>query len=94
MVASRGSGAYIWDVDQKKYFDFIAGYSAVNQGHCHPRIVRALQKQSEILTLCSRAMYNEKLGNTESLLSNLFGYHKVLFMNTGKIIFGFVGKIF
>ena len=61
-VLERGEGVYLWDVEGKKYFDFLSAYSAVNQGHCHPRIVKALQKQAEVLTLTSRAFHNNKLG--------------------------------
>lgn len=79
----RGNGPFVWDVTGKKYFDFLAAYSAVNQGHCHPRIVRTLQEQAEILTLTSRAFYNDVLGEFEEYASKLFGYDKILAMNTG-----------
>lgn len=79
----RGKGPFVWDVTGKKYFDFLAAYSAVNQGHCHPRIVRTLQEQAEILTLTSRAFYNDVLGEFEEYASKLFGYDKILAMNTG-----------
>ncbi|GFR80573.1 ornithine aminotransferase [Elysia marginata] len=82
-VLQKGKGVYVWDTEGKKYFDFLAAYSAVNQGHCHPRIVAALQKQSEELTLTSRAFYNDKLGPFMSFLSHYFGLEKVLPMNTG-----------
>ena len=83
VVLSKGEGVYVWDVDGKKYFDFLSAYSAVNQGHCHPKIVRALQEQSEILTLTSRAFHNDVLGQYEKYITALFGYDKVLPMNTG-----------
>ena len=83
VVLSKGEGVYVWDVDGKKYFDFLSAYSAVNQGHCHPRIVRALQEQSETLTLTSRAFHNDVLGQYEKYVTALFGYDKVLPMNTG-----------
>jgi ornithine--oxo-acid transaminase len=74
---------HVYDVDGKKYFDFLSGYSAVNQGHCHPRIVKAFTDQASRLTLTSRAFYNDKLGEFEKLITGLFGYDKVLVMNTG-----------
>ncbi len=83
VVISKGDGVYVWDVDGKKYFDFLSAYSAVNQGHCHPKIVRALQEQSETLTLTSRAFHNDVLGQYEKYVTRLFGYDKVLPMNTG-----------
>ena len=83
VVLSKGEGVYVWDVDGKKYFDFLSAYSAVNQGHCHPKIVRALQEQSETLTLTSRAFHNDVLGQYEKYVTGLFGYDKVLPMNTG-----------
>jgi len=83
VVLSKGEGVYVWDVDGKKYFDFLSAYSAVNQGHCHPEIVRALQEQSETLTLTSRAFHNDVLGQYEKYITALFGYDKVLPMNTG-----------
>ena len=83
VVLSKGEGVYVWDVNGKKYFDFLSAYSAVNQGHCHPKIVRALQEQSETLTLTSRAFYNDVLGQYEKYVTALFGYDKVLPMNTG-----------
>ena len=83
VVLSKGEGVYLWDVDGKKYFDFLSAYSAVNQGHCHPKIVRALQEQSETLTLTSRAFHNNVLGQYEKYVTALFGYDKVLPMNTG-----------
>jgi ornithine--oxo-acid transaminase len=83
VVLERGSGVHVWDVDGRRYFDFLSGYSAVNQGHCHPRIVQALIAQAGKLTLTSRAFYNNLLGVYEQYLTNLFGYDKVLPMNTG-----------
>jgi ornithine--oxo-acid transaminase len=79
----RGEGVYLYDVDGKKYFDFLSGYSAVNQGHCHPAIIEALQKQASKLTLTSRAFHNNLLGEYEKYITNYFGYDKVLPMNTG-----------
>lgn len=83
VVLSEGKGVYLWDVDGKKYFDFLSAYSAVNQGHCHPRIIDALIDQAEILTLTSRAFYNDCLGEFEEYVTKYFGYDKVLPMNTG-----------
>ena len=83
VVLSKGEGVYVWDVNGKRYFDFLSAYSAVNQGHCHPKIVRALQEQSETLTLTSRAFHNDVLGQYEKYVTALFGYDKVLPMNTG-----------
>ena len=83
VVLDRGEGVHIWDVEGKKYFDFLSAYSAVNQGHCHPHIVGALQRQSERLTLTSRAFYNSNLGPFEKFMTELFGYDKVLPMNSG-----------
>ena len=80
---AKGKGAFVWDVTGKQYFDFLAAYSAVNQGHCHPRIVKTLQEQAEILTLTSRAFYNDVLGEFEEFATKLFGYDKLLPMNTG-----------
>lgn len=79
----RGQGVHVWDVDGRKYYDFLSAYSAVNQGHCHPDIVRALQSQAEKLTLSSRAFYNDKLGEFEQTITELLNYDKVLPMNTG-----------
>lgn len=78
------SGVYVWDVEGKKYLDFLSAYSAVNQGHNHPRIVEALVKQSKTLSLTSRAFYSDVLGEYEKFVTELFGYDKVLPMNTGK----------
>lgn len=83
VVLDRGEGVHVWDVEDKKYFDFLSAYSAVNQGHCHPHIVGALQKQSQRLTLTSRAFYNSNLGPFEKFMTELFGYDKVLPMNSG-----------
>lgn len=83
VVLSRGEGVYVWDVDGKKYFDFLSAYSAVNQGHCHPKIVGALKEQAETLCLTSRAFYNDCLGPYEEFVHNYFGYDKMLPMNSG-----------
>ena len=83
VVLDRGEGVRVWDVEGKEYFDFLSAYSAVNQGHCHPRIVGALQRQSQRLTLTSRAFYNSNLGPFEKFMTELFGYDKVLPMNSG-----------
>ncbi len=83
VVLKKGKGVYVWDVDDKQYFDFLSGYSAVNQGHCHPKIIAALMEQAQTLTLTSRAFYNDQLGDYEKYITNYFGYDKVLPMNTG-----------
>ena len=83
VVLERGKGVFVWDVEGKQYFDFLSAYSAVNQGHCHPRIIQSLIDQASKLTLTSRAFYNDSLGKFEQYLSALFGYDKVLAMNTG-----------
>jgi ornithine--oxo-acid transaminase len=83
VVLARGQGVYLWDVDGKKYYDFLSGYSAVNQGHCHPAIVQAFTEQASRLTLTSRAFHNNQLGPYEQYITRLFGYDKVLPMNTG-----------
>jgi ornithine--oxo-acid transaminase len=83
VVLERGEGVYVWDIDGKRYYDFLSGYSAVNQGHCHPKIVQSFIEQSQKLTLTSRAFYNNLLGEYEKYITQLFGYHKVLPMNTG-----------
>ena len=83
VVLSRGEGVYVWDVDGKRYYDFLSAYSAVNQGHCHPKIVGAMVKQAQTLTLTSRAFYNDQLGPYEEYLTKYFGFDKVLPMNTG-----------
>ena len=83
MVLERGEGIYVWDVEGKKYFDFLSAYSAVNQGHCHPAIIKALTDQAQKITLTSRAFYNSVLGEYEEYVTRYFGYDKVLPMNTG-----------
>ncbi|MGE8424051.1 MAG: aminotransferase class III-fold pyridoxal phosphate-dependent enzyme, partial [Sphingobacterium siyangense] len=83
VVLERAEGVMVWDVDGKSYFDFLSAYSAVNQGHCHPRIIDALKEQAAILTLTSRAFYNNKLGDFEEKLCQLFGFDKALVMNSG-----------
>lgn len=83
VVLNKGEGVYLWDVEGKRYFDFLSAYSAVNQGHCHPRIINALIEQAKELTLTSRAFYNDKLGVAEKYVCDLFGYDKALFMNSG-----------
>lgn len=83
VVLDKGEGVYVWDVDGKKYYDFLSAYSAVNQGHCHPKIVGAMVDQAQKLTLTSRAFYNDQLGNYEEYVTNYFGFDKVLPMNTG-----------
>jgi ornithine--oxo-acid transaminase len=83
VVLSKGKGVHVWDVDGKRYFDFLSAYSAVNQGHCHPRITRALMEQAQTLTLTSRAFYNDQLGAYEQYITQLFGYDRVLPMNSG-----------
>lgn len=82
-VIERASGCEMWDVEGKKYYDFLSGYSAVNQGHCHPRIIKALQEQAAKLTLTSRAFYNNKLGEYQKYITTLLGFDKMLPMNTG-----------
>ena len=83
VVLKRGEGVYLWDVEEKKYYDFLSAYSAVNQGHCHPKIIYALIDQSKELTLTSRAFHNNVLGEYEKFITKFFGYDKVLPMNTG-----------
>jgi ornithine--oxo-acid transaminase len=83
VVLERGEGVFLWDVDGKRYYDFLSGYSAVNQGHCHPRIINALIEQSKKLTLTSRAFHSNLLGGYEKFITDYFGYDKVLPMNTG-----------
>lgn len=83
VVLEKGEGVYLFDVDEKKYFDFLSGYSAVNQGHCHPAIIKTLQEQAAKLTLTSRAFHNNLLGEYEKYITEYFGYDKVLPMNTG-----------
>lgn len=83
VVLAKGEGVFVWDVEGKKYYDFLSSYSAVNQGHCHPKIVNALKEQADVLTLTSRAFYNDTLGEYEKYITNYFGFDKVLPMNTG-----------
>lgn len=83
VVLERGEGVFLWDVEGKRYYDFLSAYSAVNQGHCHPRIINALTEQAQKLTLTSRAFYNNRLGEFEKYICELFGYDKVLMMNSG-----------
>jgi len=83
VVLHKGKGVFVWDVAGKRYFDFLSAYSAVNQGHCHPKIIRALTEQAQTLTLTSRAFYTSTLGEYEEYITNYFGYDKVLPMNTG-----------
>ncbi len=83
VVLSRGEGVFVWDVEGKKYYDFLSAYSAVNQGHCHPKIISALKEQAEKLTLTSRAFYNDMLGKYEKYATEFFGFDKLLPMNTG-----------
>ncbi len=83
VVLSKGKGVFVWDVNGKKYFDFLSSYSAVNQGHCHPEITKALTEQSQTLSLTSRAFYNDKLGLYEKFATEFFGFDKLLPMNTG-----------
>ena len=83
VVLERGEGVFVWDVEGKRYYDFLSAYSAVNQGHCHPKIIAALKEQADILTLTSRAFFNDKLGPYEEFATKFFGYEKLLPMNTG-----------
>lgn len=83
VVLAKGEGVYVWDVDGKQYYDFLSAYSAVNQGHCHPKIIQALTEQANILTLTSRAFYNNVLGEFAQYITQYFGYERVLPMNTG-----------
>ncbi|HHZ97135.1 MAG TPA: aminotransferase class III-fold pyridoxal phosphate-dependent enzyme, partial [Flavobacteriales bacterium] len=83
VVLDRGEGVLVWDIEGKEYFDFLSAYSAVNQGHCHPAIVKAMQAQTAKLTLTSRAFYSSNLGKYEQFITEYFGYDKVLPMNTG-----------
>ena len=83
VVISKGKGVFVWDVEGKKYYDFLSAYSAVNQGHCHPKIVEAMVTQAQTLTLTSRAFYNDQLGKYEKFATDLFGFDKLLPMNTG-----------
>ncbi|MFA7228424.1 MAG: aminotransferase class III-fold pyridoxal phosphate-dependent enzyme, partial [Melioribacteraceae bacterium] len=83
VVLSKGEGVFLWDVEGKRYFDFLSAYSAVNQGHCHPEIVKAMTDQAKTLTLTSRAFFNDCLGPYEKYITEFFGYEKVLPMNSG-----------
>ena len=83
VVIDRGEGVWVWDIEGKKYMDFLSAYSAVNQGHCHPKIINTLIEQAKKLTLTSRAFYNSALGEYEKYITEYFGYDKVLPMNTG-----------
>lgn len=83
VVLSKGEGVFVWDVEGKKYYDFLSAYSAVNQGHCHPRIVGAMMEQAQNLTLTSRAFYNNLLGAFEQYATETFHFDKLLPMNTG-----------
>ena len=83
VVLRKGEGVFVWDVEGKKYYDFLSAYSAVNQGHCHPKIIKALNDQAELLTLTSRAFYNDILGSFEKYVCDYFGFDKLLPMNTG-----------
>ncbi len=83
VVLERGQGVHVWDVDGKRYYDFLSGYSAVNQGHCHPTIVAAMIEQAQKLTLTSRAFHSALLGEYAQFITEYFGYNKVLPMNTG-----------
>jgi ornithine--oxo-acid transaminase len=83
VVLTKGEGVYVWDTEGKKYYDFLSAYSAVNQGHCHPRIIDAMMEQAKTLTLTSRAFYNDSLGEYEKYMSEYFGFDKILPMNTG-----------
>ncbi len=83
VVLKKGIGVHVWDVDDKRYYDFLSGYSAVNQGHCHPAIISVLKEQADVLTLTSRAFHNNLLGEYEQYITQYFGYDKVLPMNTG-----------
>lgn len=83
VVLNRGEGIFVWDVEDKRYFDFLSAYSAVNQGHCHPKIIEALVTQSRKLTLTSRAFHNDQLGPFEQYITKLLGFDRVLPMNTG-----------
>ena len=83
VVLRRGEGVFVWDVEGKRYFDFLSGYSALSQGHCHPKIVKALMEQAERLTLVSRAFHADILGEYMEFTCKFFGYDKLLPMNTG-----------
>ena len=83
VVLERGEGVYLWDTAGKKYFDFLSAYSAVNQGHCHPRIIQILKQQAQTLTLTSRAFHNNKLGSYMKYMTDYFGFDRLLPSNTG-----------
>src|ERR687890_122286 len=83
VVVNKGEGVFVWDIEGKRYFDFLSGYSAVNQGHCHPKIIAALTEQAQKLTLTSRAFYNDLFGEYAKFITELFGYDKVFPMNPG-----------
>ena len=83
VVLKEGKGVFVWDVDNKKYYDFLSAYSAVNQGHCHPKIIQTLIEQAQKLTLTSRAFHSEQLALFSRFITEYFGYDKVLPMNTG-----------
>ncbi len=83
VVLAKGDGVFVWDTEGKRYYDFLSAYSAVNQGHCHPRIIKAMTDQAQVLTLTSRAFYNNMLGKYEQYITSFFGYDKVLPINTG-----------
>lgn len=83
VVLSKGEGVFVWDVEGNRYFDFLSAYSAVNQGHCHPKIIQALHDQSQRITLTSRAFHNDQLGPFEKYITGLLGFDRVLPMNTG-----------
>ena len=83
VVLARGEGVHVWDPEGQRYFDFLSAYSAVNQGHSHPRLIKALTEQAQVLTLTSRAFYNNQLGPYEAYITQYFGYDRVLPMNTG-----------
>ena len=83
VVLKKGEGVYLWDVNEKKYYDFLSAYSAVNQGHCHPKLVDLIKNQAESLTLTSRAFHNNKLGEYLEYATKLFGFDQLLPMNTG-----------
>ena len=83
VVLSKGEGVHLWDIEGNHYYDFLSAYSAVNQGHCHPKIIAAMTAQASRLTLTSRAFYNDRLGDAEEWICRYFGYDKALFMNSG-----------
>ncbi len=93
VVLAKGQGVYLWDCEGKRYLDFLSGYSAVSQGHCHPRITKALQEQAETLTLVSRALYSDQLGPFAEYATRLFGYERILTMNTGADAFETASKL-